>query len=249
LFIYFKYELIILRLLKAVNMYNFNQHKKELNEIGFSITDFFFSESELAEINNLIAVYNFDFSERQLLNRFPKLQETIFENKLFKELLNTICDKDYFLSKAIYFNKPSKSNWFVSYHQDLSVSVKNKIAQEGYCSWTNKKGQLGVIPPLSILENIVTVRIHLDKTDETNGVLKVISKSHKRGIIRVDENFDASKEGEEVTCNVEKGGIMLMKPLLLHSSQKSFSENDRRVIHLEFCSQEIPMDWLEKKII
>ena len=37
-------------------------------KIGFSITVFFLSESELAEINNLIAVFNFDFSERQLLN-------------------------------------------------------------------------------------------------------------------------------------------------------------------------------------
>jgi len=42
---------------------------------------------------------------------------------------------------------------------------------------------------------------------------------------------------------------MLMKPLLLHASQKSISENDRRVIHLEFSNQEIPMEWLEKKEI
>lgn len=42
---------------------------------------------------------------------------------------------------------------------------------------------------------------------------------------------------------------MLMKPLLLHSSQKSISENDRRVIHIEFCNQEIPMEWLEKRKI
>ena len=228
-------------------MYIFNQHKKELNESGFSIIENCFPESELAKISNLIAVSNFDFSERQLLNRFPKIQEIIFKNKVFKELLNTICDKNYFLSKAIYFNKPSKSNWFVSYHQDLSICVKNKIAQDGYRSWTNKKVQLGVIPPLNILENIVTLRIHLDKTDETNGALKVISKSHKTGVIRVDENFDAAKEGEEVICTVNKGGIMLMKPLLLHSSQKSISENDRRIIHLEFCSEEIPMEWLEKK--
>ena len=42
---------------------------------------------------------------------------------------------------------------------------------------------------------------------------------------------------------------MLMKPLLLHASSKSISEYDRRVIHLEFSKQEIPMGWLEKKNI
>lgn len=228
-------------------MINFNQHKTALNENGFSIIENCFNEIELCEIINFIEENNFDFSERQLLNRFPKLQEIIFKNDNFKKLFKTISDENYFLSKSIYFNKHSKSNWFVGYHQDLSIGVKNKIEKESYHSWTNKKGQLGVIPPKDILENTVTFRIHLDKTDETNGVLKVISESHKKGIIRIDDNFVASKVGEEKICNIDKGGIMLMKPLLLHSSQKSVSKNNRRVIHLEFCNQEIPMEWLEKK--
>ena len=228
---------------------NLAQHKKNLDESGFSIIENCFNEIELNKMINLIKEYEFDFAERQLLNRFPKLQEVIFNNDNFKKLYNSICNKSYFLSKAIYFNKKGKSNWFVSYHQDLSISVKNKIEHTEFNNWTNKKGQLGVIPPLNVLENTVTFRIHLDKTDETNGVLKVISKSHKKGIIRIDDNFNVSKEGEEVICNVEKGGIMLMKPLLLHSSQKSISEKDRRVIHLEFCNQEIPMEWLEKRVI
>lgn len=228
-------------------MINFNQHKTALNKNGFSIIESCFNEFELNKIINFIEQNNFDFSERQLLNRFPKLQEIIFKNDNFRKLFQSICDESYFLSKAIYFNKQSKFNWFVAYHQDLSISVKNKVEEEGFYNWTNKKGQLGVIPPTDILENTITFRIHLDKTDETNGVLKVISKSHKKGIIRVDENFEASKEGQEVICNLDKGGIMIMKPLLLHSSQKSTSENDRRVIHLEFCSKEVPMEWLEKK--
>ena len=228
-------------------MINLNQHKIALNENGFSIIEKCFNEIELRKITSFIAKNNFDFSERQVFNRFPKLQEIIFDNDNFKNLLTTICDKSFFISKAIYFNKTSNSNWFVSYHQDLSISVKNKIETVGYASWTKKKGQLGVIPPLHILENSFTFRIHLDKTNETNGVLKVISKSHKKGIIRVDNDFDASKEGEEIICNVDKGGVMLMQPLLLHSSQKSISEKSRRVIHLEFCNKEIPMKWLEKK--
>lgn len=230
-------------------MINFNQHKRALDENGFSIIENCFNESELSIMLNFIEDNKFDFSERQVLNRFPKIQEIIFKNDNFIKLFNTICDESYFLSKAIYFNKLPKSNWFVSYHQDLSISVKNKIEEKGYHSWTNKKGQLGVIPPLFILENSITFRIHIDKTNEKNGVLKVISKSHKKGIIRVDDNFEASKEGEEVICNIDKGGIMIMKPLLLHSSQKSISEKDRRVIHLEFCNQEIPMGWLEKKYL
>lgn len=228
-------------------MTDFYPNKLSLQENGFSIVEEVFKEEEINRIIEFIEQNRFEFSERQLLNRFPELQEIIFQSKRFRELYSTICDKNYFLSKAIYFNKPMKSNWFVSYHQDLSISVKKKIEYEGYNSWTNKKGQLGVIPPIIVLENLITFRIHLDDTDATNGCLKVISKSHKKGIIRVDGFFEASKYGVEIDCNIDKGGIMLMKPLLLHSSQKSVSENDRRVIHLEFCNQEIPMQWLEKK--
>lgn len=228
-------------------MLNLNQHKVELDKNGFSIIENCFDDDVLEEISNFIEKNNFNFSERQLFNKYPELQEIIFENHSFRKLFTSICDESYFLSKAIYFNKSPKSNWFVGYHQDLSIGVKNKVEVEQYHSWTTKKEQLGVIPPINILENTITFRIHLDKTDATNGVLKVISKSHKKGMIRVDNDFDALKEGEEVTCNLDNGGIMIMKPLLLHSSQKSISEKNRRVLHLEFCNREIPMEWLEKK--
>jgi hypothetical protein len=230
-------------------MSNFNQHKKELHKNGFSVIDGIFNEVELMTIVKLIEDNNFDFSERQLINKFPKLQEMVFGNKLFKGLYNTICDENYFLSKAIYFNKPSKSNWFVSYHQDLSVSVKEKNESEGFNNWTNKKGQLGVIPPLNILEETITFRIHIDNTNVENGALKVISESHNKGIIRIDEDFQKFNYGNEAICDVKSGGVMLMKPLILHASQKSVSDNERRVIHLEFCNQEIPMRWLEKRKI
>ena len=228
---------------------SFNQHKTNLNQKGFSIIENIFDDVELNKIIEFINHNNFNFAERQLLKRYPEIQELIFKNQFFKELYNSICDDSYFLSKAIYFNKPRKSNWFVSYHQDLSISVKNKQETKGFISWTNKNEQLGVIPPLTILENTITFRIHLDKADDSNGALKVISKSHNNGVIRIDEDFNKSDFGKEILCEVEKGGVMLMKPLTLHSSSKSVSEKDRRVIHLEFCNKEIPMKWEEKVII
>ncbi len=225
------------------------QYNKELKETGFSITKSIFTSEELLELISLIEYSKENYAIRQLINKKPEILTVIFKSKKFRVLYNTICDKNYFLSKAIFFNKPSKSNWFVGYHQDLSISVKNKLETKGFSNWTNKNGQLGVIPPKEILENTITIRIHLDDTDKTNGALKVISKTHTKGCIRIDENFNKEILEEEELCNVEKGGVMLMKPLLLHASSKSISEFDRRVIHLEFCNKEIPMKWLERKEI
>jgi ectoine hydroxylase-related dioxygenase (phytanoyl-CoA dioxygenase family) len=103
-----------------------------------------------------------------------------------------------------------------------------------------------VQPPLDILENIFTIRIHLDETDENNGALKIIPKSHAKGICR-PETIDWSLETENI-CNVEKGGVMIMKPLLLHGSNRTTNGKKRRVIHIEFSDKELPeqLCWSER---
>jgi ectoine hydroxylase-related dioxygenase (phytanoyl-CoA dioxygenase family) len=227
-------------------MIAFNQNREELITKGFSITENIFSNEEVDGLITLIGVSDEKYAIRQLVNKKPEILKVILNNRRFKQLYKLVCKENYFLTKAIFFNKPSKSNWFVSNHQDLSISAKNKKEANEYTNWTNKKGQLGVIPPVNILEQTITFRIHLDKADETNGALRVISKTHKKGVIRIDEKFNNEGLGKDELCVVSKGGVMMMKPLLLHSSSKSISENDRRVIHLEFCNQEIPMGWLEK---
>ena len=108
-----------------------------------------------------------------------------------------------------------------------------------------KQNQYAVQPPLHILENNFTIRIHLDDTDENNGALRVIPKSHAKGIYR-PETIDWSKE-REVTCIVSKGGVMLMRPLLLHASSRTTNNKKRRVIHIEFSNQSLPepLQWSE----
>ena len=98
------------------------------------------------------------------------------------------------------------------------------------------------------MENNFTIRIHLDKTTKDNGALKVINNSHSKGIFRI-ENLEI--ENETNICEVEKGGIMIMKPLLFHASNKTTNNERRRVIHIEFSKQELPdgLEWSEKMIL
>lgn len=151
----------------------------------------------------------------------------------------------YFVVKSIYFDKPESSNWYVSYHQDLTISVDNKVAREGFIRWTTKYNQFAVQPPVEYLENIFTIRIHLDDTNENNGALKVIPGSHVKGVYR-PETIDWASESEKV-CDVPLGGIMIMKPLLLHSSGRATNFKRRRFIHIEFADKELPrgMQWAE----
>lgn len=227
---------------------------KKFKANGFAVLDSLYSDLEVEAIISCIenAAKHQKLAEssknlfaiRQVFRRIPELKPLIFTNSLH-DILQTIFSESYFLTKAIYFDKPSESNWFVAYHQDLSISVDRKEELSNYKHWTYKKGQYGVQPPLDILKNIVTIRIHLDTTEKENGALKVIPHSHLKGIYR-PETIDWNTETEHI-CEVEKGGIMLMKPLTLHASDRTTNHKQRRVLHLEFSTKTLkkPLQWLE----
>ncbi len=237
---------------------NFSAKIDTLNQEGFAIIDRLYSTSEIEAISscfqnsesikNEVSNSNDLFSIRQLLTTLPELSKYIF-NKQLIQLIHTNFSSKWFLTKAIYFDKPKTSNWFVPFHQDISISVDKKSKTEGYKNWTSKKGLIGVQPPRQILEDTLTVRIHLDDTTINNGALNVIPKSHLKGVIRKDTN-DWSTENEHV-CELKQGGVMLMKPLTLHASNRTTNNKQRRVIHLEFNNHQLsqPLNWLEYKVI
>ncbi len=233
-------------------------YSKEINSEGFAIIEAIYSDSEVEKIISEIekvtqattrnATFRKSddlFAIRQFHKEIPTTLPYIFNENLI-EIIKTNFGQNYFITKSIYFDKPEKSNWFVSYHQDLTISVDKKIEVEHFENWTVKQNQFAVQPPKEILENNFTIRIHLDKTTKDNGALKVLNTSHKKGISRV-ENIDLNEEIETI-CEVQKGGIMMMKPLLFHASNKTTNNERRRVIHIEFSNQELPneLEWSEK---
>lgn len=230
-------------------------NKRLLNDLGFTILDNIFSNTEIENI--LVAIKAADtskatfrksedlFAIRQFLKEIPEVKKLIFTYN-FKTIIKNLLGDDFFVVKSIYFDKPEKSNWFVSYHQDLTISVNKKVDLPNYSPWTVRQNYFAVQPPLEILKSIYTIRIHLDDTDENNGALKVIPGSHLKGVYR-PETVDWTKEHETV-CNVPKGSIMLMRPLLLHSSRRTTNNTQRRVIHLEFSNLDLApeLQWEEK---
>ena len=229
-------------------------YRNELAENGFSVVNSVYSTEEIAEIENLIGQLDTSnpifrktddlFAIRQFIKEVPEIKKLIFNNRL-TEIIRSIGGNNTFIVKSIYFDKPEKSNWFVSYHQDLTISVDEKKEVAGFTNWTRKHKQFAVQPTNEILENIFTVRIHLDDTDAENGALKILDKSHLKSVFRIDQ-LDFSKENE-IICDVGAGGIMLMRPLLFHGSNKTTNNKNRRVIHIEFSNKILPQDlqWAE----
>ncbi len=222
----------------------------QLNKDGFAIIEDVFTIKEIDEIQSKIdhlqhTNWNFRaskdlFAIRHFLKENTDIQALIFNSRL-KELLQNF-GKTYALVKSIYFDKPPKANWTVNWHQDLTIAVKNKVNLVNFKHFLPKDDYFSVQPPDDYLLDMLTFRIHLDDCKKENGALRVVPQSHQK--IQDSRDLPPSFFENEQVCEVKKGGLLLMKPLLWHSSRRVESKENRRVIHLEFSSLSLPADLL-----
>ena len=211
--------------------------QKVLTEVSKRIDDYLHSKEE--EPNKAF------FAIRNLFIQIPELADLIVTPE-FKKLVKAYAGESHFITKAIYFSKPKEQNWFVSYHQDLSINLKDRNDGLVYKNWIQRDLGYSVNPDKHILERTITFRIHLDPCDETSGALKVLSGSHISGVRKV-ESIKKEDFTEEMCC-ANSGDVLLMKPLLFHSSNRTVKPNRRRIIHIELCNQELKnnLEWLER---
>ncbi|HSY17900.1 MAG TPA: phytanoyl-CoA dioxygenase family protein [Candidatus Acidoferrales bacterium] len=147
--------------------------------------------------------------------------------------------------RAVYFNKTAETNWLVAWHQDLTIAVKEKADLPGFTAWSVKEGIPHVQPPVELLQNMLTIRVHLDDCDETNGALRVLAGTHKLGRLGAGQIEELRGQHPEHLCRAAAGDVMLMRPLLLHASGRSLGVKQRRVLHIEYAGFTLPagLDW------
>ena len=133
--------------------------------------------------------------------------------------------------RGLYFDKPPGQSWALPWHRDKTIAVKEHDPIGEFKKPTTKAGVPHVEAPPSILDTMLTARIHLDDMTELNGPLRVIPGSH------VQSSDSSFSDQTAVTLSCASGDALLMRPLLLHSSGHSEAGHDmhRRILHLEFA--------------
>ena len=142
--------------------------------------------------------------------------------------------------RAIYFDKSPEANWLVAWHQDLTLAVRHRIDVPGFGPWSVKDGVTHVQPPVECLEQMLTVRIHLDDADDSNGALRVLPGTHCLGRLPAERIQEWRGARSEILCAAAAGDALLMRPLLLHASRRSTSTRRRRVLHIEYAGFTLP---------
>lgn len=149
-------------------------------------------------------------------------------------LVENITGKRLMPFKATLFNKAGKANWLVAWHQDTTLPVVRPPSSNDWGIATIKDGITFCQAPARVLREIVALRIHIDDSGPDNGPLRVIPGSHNERLS--DKEIDrAVTDGPQVTCKVGKGGVIAMRPLVVHASSKCTSDRPRRVLHIEYA--------------
>ncbi len=222
---------------------------KHLDYSGFCILRGVLTSEVVASLRlALEPIFNSDISAgtRGLLRRSAEVK-ALSESRVVLDLIEAELGQGSKLVRSILFNKNQDTNWKVPWHQDLSIAVNKKSEVEGYGPWSIKEGIVHVQPPVEILESMLTIRLHLDPSDETNGALSVVPGSHRLGRVAANEAAAIAEKMGSVLCATKSGDAILMRPLILHSSKKTISSKPRRVIHLEYANTSLSesLEWAE----
>ncbi len=170
---------------------------------------------------------------------------TFLHHEILGEYLWSAVGRELVAVKATLFDKVPEANRQVQWHQDRSIAVRERRDIAGYTCWSLKRGALHVDPPAQVLAQMLAVRIHLDDCGPENGPLRVIAGSHRLGKIGDDELAKVVARSSPSELCVPRGTLLLMRPLLVHSSAVASAAAHRRVLHIEFAPADAisPLHW------
>lgn len=186
------------------------------------------------------------YAVRNLIALVPAVLEPLNVSPV-RSLVASILGPRVFAVDGILFNKTLRANWKVTWHQDLSIAVRRRADVSGFGPWSTKAGVAHVQPPVSVLENMLALRLHLDDAGEDNGALRVVPGSHRLGRLSAKAIAEITAAGRAKVCAVAAGGIVAMRPLCLHASSSAKHATNRRVVHLVLAAHDLPrpLEWNE----
>ncbi|HLY54754.1 MAG TPA: phytanoyl-CoA dioxygenase family protein [Stellaceae bacterium] len=148
--------------------------------------------------------------------------------------------------RAVLFDKKATTNWAVPWHQDRTIAVRRRVEVTGFGPWSVKDGVPHVEPPFPVLASMITLRAHLDDCDAENSPLLIAPGSHRLGRIAATAASRLAARLGSIACPASTGDVWVYATPILHSSERSRSPNQRRVLHVDFAPDDLPggLEWM-----
>lgn len=219
---------------------------REVENAGFAIIPGVFEKGSLEAVRRELADPHLRHSRagiRHVLRR--KGVSSLANDPALLNLAHAVLGERAFPYRATFFEKTVVSNWLVVWHQDTALPLRRRVDAPGWGPWSIKDGVTYAHAPAFTLSRVLALRVHLDDSVSDNGPLRVLPQTHVLGVLTDDAIHDLAQQINPVNCTVTKGGVVAMRPLIVHASSKSQVSSPRRVLHIEYAACEFPGDDLQ----
>jgi ectoine hydroxylase-related dioxygenase (phytanoyl-CoA dioxygenase family) len=211
--------------------------RQSIIEKGFAIIPNVFDADEISRTNDLLCETSLRRSKAGIRHALAEpAVVTLASDARLLSIGQEILGPSAIPFRATIFDKSRLSNWLVVWHQDTALPLRARHDAPSWGSWSVKSGILYAHAPASALSRVVAIRVHLDDSTQDNGPLRVLPGTHSRGILTDVEIHQLAEGMAPMDCLAERGGILVMSPLIVHSSSKSRSGRSRRVLHIEYAA-------------
>lgn len=207
-------------------------------DLGFGVYPDVFASKEVGAVADLLTHHPAGRSRAgtRHLMRDPEIRRFASDDRLV-QVASAALGTTAAPFRATLFDKSTAANWLVAWHQDTALPLRRQVDAKGWGPWSVKAGILYAHAPADALATVVALRIHLDDSTATNGPLRVVPGTHTLGILTDDELIGLSRERQVVECLSPAGGVVAMRPLLVHASSKTLDSRRRRVLHIEYAAR------------
>ena len=154
------------------------------------------------------------------------------------ELARSVLGPEAFPFRATLFDKSPKSNWLVVWHQDTALPLRERVDLQGWGPWSVKEDVDYAHAPAAALSQVLALRVSFDDSTGENGPLRVLPRTHTLGVLGDDSIHELATRIAPLECVVPKGGLVAIRPLIVHASSKSQTEKPRRVLHIEYAASD-----------
>jgi ectoine hydroxylase-related dioxygenase (phytanoyl-CoA dioxygenase family) len=212
-------------------------YRQQVDESGFAVIPGIFQEDRVILLAENLATANLRRSRAGVRHALGNTSVfSLANDSRLATIARSILGASAYPFRATMFEKTTDANWLVAWHQDTALPLCRRQETSGWGPWSVKEDVIYAHAPASALSQVLALRVHLDDSTSQNGPLRVLAGTHTLGLLSDDAIHQLSRDIKPVECCVPRGGIVAMKPLVVHSSSKSQSECARRVLHIEYAA-------------
>src|SRR5262249_46939672 len=119
------------------------------------------------------------YGARNLLRLWPAVVDA-WKQAPLPTLLQDMLGPRFGLVRVLYFDKPPEQSWALPWQKDRTIAGgNNRLPSPQFSKPTMKVGVPHVEAPRWLLQQMLTLRLHLDDMTDENGPLRVVPGSHR----------------------------------------------------------------------